>query len=232
MYDQYGVELTAAAVQFPVRHPVVAAVVAGTQRRTSCLDVAASVGRRPGRGLASKYGDWPNSPMVTKKAPLGHIFTPNLAGGFQGLTKNTLNLALPPVDKAGDKTATFANASSYLSMSTRVSDPAAAAEFINWFVNGQEAALTLRLISGPPASSAGMDALLQSANLTDAEKAVLDFTKMALSQVESTPEPSPGGDVAVQALLLKASQDIAFKKASVAEASKKFFSDAAKALSQ
>ena len=30
----------------------------------------------------------------------------------------------------------------------------------------------------------------------------------------------------------KASQDIAFKKASVAEASKKFFSDAAKALSQ
>ena len=31
---------------------------------------------------------------------------------------------------------------------------------------------------------------------------------------------------------LKASQDIAFKKASVAEASKKFFSDAAKALSQ
>jgi aryl-alcohol dehydrogenase-like predicted oxidoreductase len=52
MYDQYGVELTAAAVQFPVRHPVVAAVVAGTQRRTSCLDVAASVGRRPGRGLA------------------------------------------------------------------------------------------------------------------------------------------------------------------------------------
>jgi len=180
----------------------------------------------------SKYGDWPNSPMVTKKAPLGHIFTPNLTGGFQGLTKNTLHLALPPVDKAGDKTTTFANASSYLSMSTRASDPAAAAEFINWFVNGKEAALTLRLISGPPASSAGMDALLQSANLTDAEKAVLDFTKMALSQVQSTPEPSPGGDVEVQALLLKASQDIAFKKASVAEASKQFFSDAAKALSQ
>jgi aryl-alcohol dehydrogenase-like predicted oxidoreductase len=52
MYDQYGVELTAAAVQFPVRHPVVAAVMVGTQRRTSCLDVAASVGRRPSRGLA------------------------------------------------------------------------------------------------------------------------------------------------------------------------------------
>lgn len=180
----------------------------------------------------SKYGDWPNSPMVTKKAPLGHIFTPNLAGGFQGLTKNTLNLALPPVDKAGDKTATFANASSYLSINTRASDPAAAAEFINWFVNGKEAALSLRLISGPPASSAGMDALLQSADLTDAEKAVLDFTKMALGQVQSTPEPSSGGDVEVQALLLKVSQDIAFKKASVAEASKQFFSDAAKALSQ
>jgi hypothetical protein len=52
MDDQYGFELTAAAVPFPVRHPVVAAAVAGPQRRGRFLDVAAFVGRRRGRGLA------------------------------------------------------------------------------------------------------------------------------------------------------------------------------------
>jgi multiple sugar transport system substrate-binding protein len=178
----------------------------------------------------SKYGDWPNGPMVTKVAPLGHIYTANLAGGFQSLTDDQIELTMPPVDKPGGKSGTFPSPSSYLSMSSKASDKDAAAKFINWFVNSKDSALTLRLISGPPASSDGLDAILAAPDLTPAEKTVIDFTQKNLPDLQPAPPAAPGASTQVADLFLKASQDIAFNKASAADASAQFLKDAAQAV--
>ncbi|SEP73302.1 ABC transporter substrate-binding protein [Microlunatus flavus] len=178
----------------------------------------------------AEYGDWPNSPLVTKKAPLGRISTPNLSGGFQSLTDDVVQITLVPrASKSGDYPH-YPAASSYLSLNARSAKADEAAKFLNWFVNSKEAALTLRLISGPPASTAGREALAGSGDLTPDEKKVLDFTEMALTKSTPAPGTAPAANTAVADLLLKASQDIAFERASAAKAIDTFLADGKKAL--
>ena len=179
----------------------------------------------------AEYGDWPNSPLVTKKAPLGRISTPNLSGGFQSLTDDVIQITLVPRGSKSGAYPHYAAASSLLALNARSAHGEEAAKFLNWFVNSKEAALTLRLISGPPASTAGREALASSGDLKPDEKKVLDFTQMALTKASPTPATPPAANTAVADLLLKASQDIAFKRASASSAIDTFLTDGKKALS-
>ena len=176
------------------------------------------------------YGDWPTLPLVKKQAALGHIHTPNLKGGFQDLTDHTIDITLPPRYTQGGKCATFPAPSSYLSLNAKSKRADDAAAFINWFTNGEEAAKTLRLISGPPASSAGRDVLLKGSDLSASEKQVLAYTDLALKNAFAPPQASPAASTAVSDLLLKTSQDIAFQKISIKQGVPKFVADARKTL--
>lgn len=178
----------------------------------------------------ASYGDWPTLPMVKKQAPLGHIHTPNLKGGFQDLTDNTIDITLPPRYSKGGKCPTFPAPSSYLSLNARSKRADDAAAFIDWFTNGEEAAKTLRLISGPPASAAGRDVLLKGSDLSPSEKQVLAYTDLALKNSFAPPPPGPAASTAVADLLLKTSQDIAFGKISIKQGAPKFMADARKTL--
>jgi multiple sugar transport system substrate-binding protein len=178
----------------------------------------------------AKYGDWPTSPLVKKQAALAHIHTPNLKGGFQDLTKNTIDITLPPRNTKGGKCGTFPAPSSYLSLNAKSQRADDAAAFIDWFTNGEEAAKTLRLISGPPASAAGRDVLLKGSDLSASEKQVLAYTDLALKNAFDPPQASPAASTAVGDLLLKTSQDIAFKKISIKQGVPKFIADARKTL--
>lgn len=177
----------------------------------------------------SQYGDWPTMPIVKKIAPLGHIFTANLQGGLQSLTDHTIEITLPPKYTTDGTAPQFPAASSYLSLNARSARKADAADFINWFANGEEAARTLRLISGPPASSAARDVLL-AGQLEPGEKQVLDYTDLALKSAVAPPPPAPAASTAVADLLLKASQDIAFGSTSVRDGVRTFLAEARKSL--
>ncbi|MEV0798938.1 extracellular solute-binding protein [Kribbella sp. NPDC050281] len=178
----------------------------------------------------AKYGDWPTSPLVKKQAALAHIHTPNLKGGFQDLTKNTIDITLPPRNTKDGKCGTFPAPSSYLSLNAKSQRADDAADFINWFANGEEAAKTLRLISGPPASASGRDVLLKGSDLSASEKQVLAYTDLALKNAFAPPQASPAASTAVGDLLLKTSQDIAFGKISIKQGAPKFIADAGKTL--
>jgi multiple sugar transport system substrate-binding protein len=178
----------------------------------------------------AKYGDWPTSPLVKQQAALAHIQTPNLKGGFQDLTKNTIDITLPPRATKGGKCGTFPAPSSYLSLNAKSRRADDAAAFINWFANGEEAAKTLRLISGPPASAEGRDVLLKGSDLSASEKQVLAYTDLALKNASAPPQASPAASTAVGDLLLKTSQDIAFKKISIQQGVPKFIAEAGKTL--
>ncbi|WP_410785557.1 ABC transporter substrate-binding protein [Kribbella sp. C-35] len=178
----------------------------------------------------SKYGDWPAGPLVKKQAALAHIQTPNLKGGFQDLTDHTIDITLPPRHTKDGKCGTFPQPSSFLSLNARSKRADDAAAFMNWFANGEEAAKTLRLISGPPASAAGRDVLLKGSDLSASEKQVLAYTDLALKNSSSPSQASPAASTAVADLLLKTSQDVAFKKISIKQGVQKFMADARKTL--
>ncbi|MGI5129797.1 ABC transporter substrate-binding protein [Pseudonocardia sp. CA-107938] len=177
----------------------------------------------------AQYGDWPTMPIVKKIAPLGHIFTANVQGGLQGLTDHTIEITLPPRYTKDGKAPQFPAPSSFLSLNARSSRKADAADFINWFANGEDAARTLRLISGPPASSAARTVLL-AGQLQPSEKQVLDYTDTALKSAFTPPPPAPAASTAVADLLLKASQDIAFGSTSVRDGVRTFLAAARKSL--
>jgi len=176
------------------------------------------------------YGDWPNGPLVKKQAALAHIQTPNLKGGFQDLTDHTIDITLPPRHTKAGKCGTFPAPSSFLSLNAKSQRLDDAAAFINWFANGADAAKTLRLISGPPASSEGRDVLVKGSDLSASEKQVLAYTDLALKNSSPPPQASPAASTAVGDLLLKVSQDIAFNKISIKQGVPKFMADAAKTL--
>lgn len=183
----------------------------------------------PDIAAQAQYGDWPTLPLVKKVAALGHIYTANLQGGFQGLTDHRIEVTLPPKYTSGGPSPQFPAPSSYLSLNARSARKADAAAFINWFTNSEEAARTLRLISGPPASSAGRDVLL-AGPLEPSEKQVLDYTDLALKSASTPPPAAPAASTAVADLLLKVSQDIAFGSVSVQDGTRQFLSEAGKAL--
>jgi len=178
----------------------------------------------------AKYGDWPTGPLVKKQAALAHIHTPNLKGGFQDLTKNTIDITLPPRNTKDGKCGTFPAPSSYLSLNAKSQRADDAAKFINWFTNGEEAAKTLRLISGPPASASGREVLVKGSDLSASEKQMLAYTDLALKNAFAPPQAGPAASTAVGDLLLKTSQDIAFKKISIQQGVPKFIADATKTL--
>ena len=88
----------------------------------------------------------------------------------------------------------------------------------------------MRLISGPPASAEGRDVLLKGSDLSASEKQVLAYTDLALKNAFAPPQASPAASTAVGDLLLKTSQDIAFKKISIQQGVPKFLADAGKTL--
>ncbi|WP_406051125.1 hypothetical protein [Kribbella sp. NBC_00889] len=72
--------------------------------------------------------------------------------------------------------------------------------------------------------------LLKGSDLSASEKQVLAYTDLALKNAFAPPQAGPAASTAVSDLLLKTSQDIAFKKISIQQGVPKFLADAGKTL--
>jgi multiple sugar transport system substrate-binding protein len=174
---------------------------------------------------------WEKAALVNKVSAMSFSNTGVWAGAYAALTKDQLALTTPPRVKKSDPTPNYPLASSYFALNAKCKTPDQAAEFINWFVNSKAAADVLRLISGPPASATAVKEVHSLTDLTPSEKAVLDYTAIALKSGTPAPKvPVPAADQQIGTFLLKASQDIAFKRQSVSQAVATFMSSAKSAL--
>jgi multiple sugar transport system substrate-binding protein len=174
---------------------------------------------------------WQKGALVNKVTAMSYSNTGVWAGSYAALTKDTLALTMPPKVKMADKNPNYPLASSYFALNSKCKAQEQAAEFINWFVSSKTAADTLRLISGPPASTEAVKAVHALTDLTASEKTLLDYTTEALKYGTPAPEvPVPAADSQISTFLLKASQDVAFKRQSVSAAVSAFMSSAKSAL--
>lgn len=180
------------------------------------------------------YGDWPNSPIVTKKGVMEHISTPNLSGGFQSLTKNQVKLTLPPVATKGGKQPQYPGPSSQWALNAKIKNKDLGAQFIEWFNTSPNGATLLGFISGPPASQKTLD-ILASRPLSPSDKIVLDYIKLADAGAFAPPPPQPSAFNQIGqrgGVLPRANQDIAFGKQTVIAAAQSAYSQSMALLKQ
>lgn len=188
----------------------------------------------PDIGANFVYGDWPNSPIVTKKAVMEHIATSNLDGGFQSLTKDEIKLVLPPVATRSGKQGQFLVPSSLWALSAKTKDKKLGAQFLEWFNTNPSVAEILGFVSGPPASEKTLG-VLESKPLSSSDAMVVNYMKIASKGSFTPPPPQPSAFVQIgQAggLLTLTNQDIAFGKQKLPAAARSMYAHSAALLKQ
>ncbi len=107
-------------------------------------------------------------------------------------------------------------ASMYWSASSRTSNPAAVAAFIDWLANSTECAQILTAERGLPPNLAAREAIAPDLPASDAK--VAEFLSSIEPEVEDAGGITPVGGSTFQQILLRKSQDVLFERASIADA--------------
>jgi len=111
----------------------------------------------------------------------------------------------------------------YLAVSANSKQPKAAADFINFFVNNEEAQKVFKLEQGALGSSKGNETIKPL--LTPAEQRTTEAIQTSLKTAGQLPLP-PAGQGAVRTLLTETAQSIAFGKSTIDQASQSFIDKA------
>jgi multiple sugar transport system substrate-binding protein len=112
---------------------------------------------------------------------------------------------------------------SYLAVSATSKNPKEAAEFINFFVNNEEAEKIFKLEQGALGSTKGNEVITPL--LSPAEQRTIEAIQTSLKTAGQLPLP-PAGQGAVRTLLTETAQSIAFGKSTIDKASQEFIDKA------
>jgi len=121
--------------------------------------------------------------------------------------------------KATDRK-TWYKASMLWSASAKTKDPEAAAAWINWFANSQEAADIDKAERGIPPNSEILAAV--TSKLSPAQQEVAKYITDIKSEVGATPIAPPPGGGTLASVLFRQGTDVLFGRTSTADAAKKF----------
>lgn len=165
-------------------------------------------------------GEWTNAPMVLNKAVFGTMQTQDLKSGLQALTDDTLAMMAPPAWGEGHN-GTYPSPSSSVTMNVKSNNKEDTAVVMNWFVNSPDSGRILRLISGPPASTSALQAVLELSDLDRLDKNVLAYAQSALAVAKPAP-PVHRASRALDDLMKRMNEDVGFGRATVQEAAENF----------
>ena len=130
------------------------------------------------------------SPIVTHDAAF-HQGWNNDVTIYAAAGNTDIGLATPPQGTA--KGALWYKPGMFFSVAATSQNQKAAATFINWFLNGEEANDVIMGERGTPSSSAMRDYLTNSGKLSDAQIQMFDYVTTAADYCSDTPNPDPAG---------------------------------------
>ncbi|CAN7710459.1 ABC transporter substrate-binding protein [Neorhizobium tomejilense] len=169
--------------------------------------------------------EWPNAPLVRGTAVFARITSQDLAGGFQALTKDELNLMTPVCPSKDTGPGYYPRPSSSLTINARSQNKEAAAKLIDWFVTDPESAKILGLVSGPPASRPALETVLKLQNLSSADQKVLQYSQEALPKANKEPQ-THRAQRAMTDLMRRINESVGFGSSSVKDAAQEFITQA------
>lgn len=138
---------------------------------------------------------------------------------------DTLELLVPPVKKAGEK-ALWYKPGMFFSVAETSKVKDAAAAFISWFLNSDEANDIMLGERGTPSASTARDHLTSSGALSEKQVEMFDFVSDAADYCGSTPAPDPSGISEVNTQFKDIAYSVFYGQATPAEAAQTFFDTA------
>jgi multiple sugar transport system substrate-binding protein len=102
----------------------------------------------------------------------------------------------------------YYKASMYWSISEQAENKNAAAKFVNYLANNEEAANKLLVDRGVPANPDMAEAIKPA--LKEADQAVVDFLEKIGEDIEESPAPSPVGTGGVQDVIIRYDSEVLF----------------------
>ena len=156
-------------------------------------------------------------PIVTDEAAT-NIEWNNFATTVSSVNGN-LNLAVMP--DAKDKGLWLKPGMFFcVSESSQVKDECA--EFINWFINSEEANDIIAGERGTPVSSAIREYMINSGKLTDQQKDMFDYTDKITALAGETPDPDPSGIAEINSEFATAGNSVLYGQLTPEEAAAQF----------
>lgn len=130
-----------------------------------------------------------------------------------------LKLVIPPCSKTGTK-ALWNKPSMFFSVSKSSKNQKAAAEFINWFLNDEEANKIIMAERGIPVSSKIREGLKNS--LSVQQKEMFDYADIAIQNFSKADPPEPAGVAEVNRVLTDSINLVLYNKITVEKAAVDF----------
>jgi multiple sugar transport system substrate-binding protein len=144
---------------------------------------------------------------------------------FQAINKEKLDIVSYPKTTADSKPGHYLKPSMLISVSATSPNKDAAVAFVNFLVESPDAAKSLGVERGVPASEKIRNAMAPT--LDDNSRKVVDYIARLTAKVGALPPPPPNGAGENSFLLKKVAEEVAFGKSSAQEGSEKFVEQAA-----
>lgn len=133
-----------------------------------------------------------------------------------------LKLVTPPMGKQADDKGLWIKPGMFFSVSEKSKVKKACAEFINWFINSEEANDIMMAERGTPVSSDIRQYMVDSGNLSPQQVDMFNYIDQAEKLSGTTPAPDPGGIAEINEAFNNAGNTVFYGQASPEEAAKAF----------
>lgn len=170
-----------------------------------------------------------SSPIITDNAAFIQEWN-NFNTKVQGKNDN-LVLVTPPLLEGGEL-GLWLKPGMFLSISSNSTVKDSAAEFINWFENGEEANSIMMAERGTPSSSTVRDYMTASGKLTKAQAEMFQYTSDVASLCGESLPPDPQGAAEITKAYQEAVNNVLYGLKTSSESAKDFRTEANKILAR
>ena len=155
----------------------------------------------------------------TNKAAMGWYWSNQLAALTKASGSNITMLRAPSDNGKAADNGMYYKASMYWSVSAKAGDPEAAAAFVNYLANNEDAAKLMLVDRGVPVNP-DMAAAIQP-ELNESDQTVVAFLDEIRPDMAEAPKPSPVGAGGVQDVVKRYVSEVLFDKLTPEEATKR-----------
>lgn len=173
--------------------------------------------------------EWPNSPVVRGRAVFAQMQSQEIAGGYQALMTDTMDLVLPPAPTSTGNLGLFPRPTSSMAVSARGTNKEEAVRLADWFCTAPESASILGLVSGPPAARPALEAVLQLDDLSEIDAKVLRYCQVALPLANPAPKVHRA-ERELGSLMRRVNENVGFGTYGVQEGAEEFVSEGTKVM--
>lgn len=137
-------------------------------------------------------------------------------------TNDNIKLATPPVLSSNDQKGLWLKPGMFLSVSETCEHKKEAAEFIDWFINSEEANEIMMAERGTPASSTARQQLIDSGEMTEQQTEMFNYIDESKNITGETPAPDPTGMAEINKVFKDVGNTVFYGQQSPEDAAKQF----------